>query len=100
MIIDMSDNQIDDPIVFSFKQEMRLSIWTKNDETKAMKALNLAWIGKKNCNKLVDGKFVSDIDDPKLEEQLVKAHTNVRRTQPVQIMVHVHKSGKLTCSLD
>ena len=40
-----------DPIVFSYKHEIRISV-PKPTLDNARKAINMAWIGKENCNKV------------------------------------------------
>lgn len=83
----------EDPIIYSFDQEISLSVPHPVRE-RLQKLLNIAWLGRENCNKFVDGKYVNDVEDPVLDKKLTEAHYNMNCSNRVKITVHVHKSGR------
>lgn len=83
----------EDPIIYSFDQEVSLSI-PHPMKDKIMKLLNLSWIGRENCNKFVNGRYINDVNDPEVDKQLTEAHFNMHRGERVKLTVHVHKSGR------
>ena len=89
-----------DPIVFSYKHEIRISV-PKPTLDNARKAINMAWIGKENCNKVdkKTGKIVSAVTCPNMEDKLTKAHHGLCMTEAYLVTIHVHKSGKKTIEL-
>ena len=88
----------DDPIIYSYKSIIIVSIPPREQDA-VKDSLNMAYLGTKNCNKFINGKFVSIVKDKTLDAELTKAHQNMRRTQQLEIMVHLHKSGLKSFSM-
>lgn len=87
----------DDPVICSFEQEIYLKV-PEFLIPVAQKGLNLAWLGTENCNKLVDGKYVSAIEDEELDKKIDNVHFELHKTETIKVTVQIHKSGRKTLS--